>query len=160
MMSLTLPVVPVTETLSVPERLTQLRTWSQLYREEDFRLHRRAQQLNPTRLLDVQKGAQIAAQRRRLRLQSVAEPIEMPPELLRQPDGFTLLTRSLRQQFSQLNREDRILWLHNLLFIMTPALRHLDNKIARVRTHLRFGQQRNFLLGDRQAVAKQPIWTF
>jgi len=154
------PVLAVSETLNVSERLTRLREWRQLYREEDLRLHNQAYQLNPTRSLDVQKGAQIAAQRRRLRLQLVAEPIEIPLVLLNQPQGLAGLSQSLRQQFSQLNREDRILWLHNLLFMMTPALRQLDDKITRVRSHLRFGQQRNFLLGGLSGSGKTTYLDF
>jgi hypothetical protein len=156
----TLPVMTVTETLDVVQRLAQLREWRHLYRQEDLRLRTQAHQLNPTRILDVQKGAQIAAQRRRLRLQLVAEPIEVPLPLLHQPQGLALLSRSLRQQFSQLDREDRILWLHNLLFMMTPALRQLDDKITRVRAHLRFGQQRNFLLGGPSGSGKTTYLDF
>lgn len=159
-MTPTLPVVKVDDTVHVPTRIEQLRLWMEMYENEDRRLKQEAQSLDPTRQLDAQKGAQIAALRRRLRLQLVAEPLELPLTALQLPDGFMQLEKSLRHQYSQLDQAARYLWLHNLLFVMTPALRKLDDKIARVRNHIQFGQQRNFLLGGSSGSGKTTYLDF
>jgi hypothetical protein len=155
----TLPSQPVNEQFNVRQRLNQLTQWRTRYIEEDRRLQARAEQLNPQLRGDVQKGAQIATWRRRLRLQLVAEPIEISPHHL-QHGGYHTLRDALRGQFAELSRAERRQWLTNLLFIMTPALRQLDNKIARVRTHLQFGQQRNFLLGGASGSGKTTYLDF
>lgn len=154
-----LPSVSVNKTLDIRARLAQLERWQTIYREEDGRLQHRVEQLNPKVRGDIQKGAQIATLRRRLRLQLVAEPIEIEPEQL-QAGGYASLRDSLRQQFAGLSRAERQRWLYNFLFIMTPALRQLDDKIARVRAHLQFGQQRNFLLGGLSGSGKTTYLDF
>jgi hypothetical protein len=154
-----LPSVAVDKTLDIRARLAQLKGWQTLYQAEDDRLQQRVEQLNPKVRGDIQKGSQIATLRRRLRLQLVAEPIEIAPEQLRD-SGYVALRDSLREQFAGLSRAERKQWLYNFLFIMTPALRQLDDKIARVRTHLQFGQQRNFLLGGLSGSGKTTYLDF
>jgi len=155
----TLPSLSMNEQLNVRQRLSQLAQWQTRYQEEDRRLQARVEQLNPKLRGDVQKGAQIAAWRRRLRLQLVAEPIEISSHQIQQ-GGYGTLRDSLQRQFAELSRAERRLWLYNFLFIMTPALRQLDDKIARVRTHLQFGQQRNFLLGGASGSGKTTYLDF
>jgi hypothetical protein len=112
------------EQFDVRQRLSQLAQWRTRYVEEDRRLQVRVDQLNPQLRGDVQKGAQIAAARRRLRLQLVAEPIEISSHHLQQ-GGYRVIRDSLRRQFAELSRAERRQWLYNFLFIMTPALRQL-----------------------------------
>jgi hypothetical protein len=47
-----------------------------------------------------------------------------------------------------------LLWLNNFLFIITPDLRQLNDKIAQVREYRSLGQQRNFLLGGPSGMGK------
>jgi hypothetical protein len=53
-----------------------------------------------------------------------------------------------------LTKDEKLLWLQNFLFIMTPDLRRLNDKIAQVRAYRAFGQQRNFLLGGASGMGK------
>lgn len=145
--------VVIDEQLDVRARLEQLREWKRLWEHEDYLLERRAMQLDGDNPLDVQKGAQIASLRKRLQLNLVKEPIEIAPALVEQT-SYPVLRRSLVQQFAGLTNEERLLWLHNFLFILTPDLRELNDKIGKVRQYRSFGQQRNFLLGGESGMGK------
>ena len=101
----------------------------------------------------IQKGAQIASLRKRLQLNLVQEPIEIAPALVEQI-GYPVLRRCLVQQFAGLTTDERLLWLNNFLFILTPNLRELNDKIEKVRQYRSFGQQRNFLLGGESGMGK------
>lgn len=147
------------EGLDVRVRLSQLARWREQYEIQDKALEVRAAALDPGKRQDIQKGAQIATMRRRLRLQLVAEPLELPTDAFQQ-DGYVAMRASLSQQFASLSRDERRQWLVNFLFLMTPALYQLDRKIARVRGHLRFGQQRNFLLGGVSGSGKTTYLDF
>jgi hypothetical protein len=60
----------------------------------------------------------------------------------------------LVKQFVTLRREERVLWLQNLLFVLTPDLRQLLEKIDAIRAYRSLGQQRNFLLGGHSGMGK------
>jgi hypothetical protein len=47
-----------------------------------------------------------------------------------------------------------LLWLNNFLFIVTPDLRQLDDKVDQVCAYRSLGQQRNFLLGGPSGMGK------
>jgi hypothetical protein len=145
--------VALDERLDVRRRLEQLREWRRTWELEDHLLEQRAVQLDGSRPLDVQKGVQIAGLRRRLQLNLVREPIEISPELIERV-GYPVLRRSLARQFAELSNEERLLWLNNFLFILTPDLRQLNDKIEKVRGYRSFGQQRNFLLGGESGMGK------
>ena len=120
--------VSITEQVDVGQRLKQLQTWKQAWELEDTMLEQRVMQLDDNNPIAVQKGAQIASLRRRIQLNMVKEPLEISPELIEQV-GYQVLHQNLVQQFAGLTKEDRRLWLSNLLFILTPELRNLNNKI-------------------------------
>ena len=145
--------VPVDEGLNVGQRLAQLRAWKASWEQADNLLAQRVRQLEDNDRLLAQKAAQIASVRRRLRLQQVKEPIEISPEIIEQV-GYPVLRRHLVQQFASLSRAERRLWLNNFLFIMTPDLRRLNDKMEQVRGFRSFGQQRNFLLGGESGMGK------
>ncbi len=145
--------VVVDEQLDVRARLEQLREWERLWKHEDYVLERRIMQLDGDKPIEVQKGAQIASLRKRLQLNLVKKPIEIAPSLVEQI-SYPALRRSLVQQFAGLINEERLLWLHNFLFILTPDLRELNDKIEKVRQYRSFGQQRNFLLGGESGMGK------
>jgi hypothetical protein len=148
-----LQAVVIDERLDVHHRLTQLRQWQQQWQQEDDLLWQRIIQLNENSRVDIQRGVQIAGMRRRIRLNLVREPIEITPSLLEQV-SYPELRHSLIQQFVRLTDDERRLWLNNLLFIMTPDLRKLNDKIQKVRDFRSFGQQRNFLLGGESGMGK------
>lgn len=145
--------VPADARLDVRQRLDQLAAWQAAWEQEDALLAQRAHQLNPGRWLDLQRGAQIASLRRRLRLQLVQQPLEIAADVVRSV-GYTALRQHLVEQFAGLSTAQRLLWLNNFSFIITPDLRQLNDKIEQVRAYRSLGQQRNFLLGGPSGMGK------
>ena len=145
--------VRVDEGLNVRQRLAQLRVWKASWEQADNLLAQRVRQLEDNDRLLTQKAAQIASLRRRLRLRQVKEPIEISPAVIERV-GYPVLRRQLVRQFASLSRAERRLWLNNFLFIMTPDLRRLNDKIEKVRGFRSLGQQRNFLLGGESGMGK------
>jgi len=139
--------------LDVRQRLVQLKSWQATWFEEDARLAQRLRELLPDRQFDLQRGVQIASLRRRLNLHLVRKPLEISASLVRSA-GYPVLRQHLVNQFAGLSQADRLLWLSNFLFIVTPDLRQLSDKIAQVRAYRSFGQQRNFLLGGPSGMGK------
>jgi len=139
--------------LDVHRRLSQLERWRAAWREEDGALAGHLETLEPGRWLDLQRGVQIASLRRRLTLQLVQQPLELSAEAVRLV-GFPALRQHLAAQFAGLTQAERLLWLNNFLFILTPDLRQLSDKMTRVRAHQALGQQRNFLLGGPSGMGK------
>jgi len=145
--------LPLDFELDIRKRLEQLREWDAYHQREEAMLIRRAELLDPSKHVDELKLAQIASQVRRLRLQLVREPIEIRPEVVGQI-GYARLRERLTSQFVLLTREERLLWLRNFLFIMTPDLRQLGSKIAQLRSYSALGQRRCFLLGGPSGMGK------
>ena len=95
----------------------------------------------------------MAGLRRRLKMQLVKEPIEIwPPAVANVP--YTDLRDHMIRQFLPLTEPEKILWLTNLLFILTPDLREINRKIETVRNYRSLGQQRNFLIGGHSGMGK------
>lgn len=145
--------VLVDEKFNVHQRLTHLGEWKSTWEQEDDLLAQRVRQLNEHDRLMAQKAAQIASLRQRLRLQQIKQPLEISADSMAQV-GYPALRRHLVQQFVTLTTAERLLWLNNFLFIMTPDLRRLNDKIDQVRNFRSFGQQRNFLLGGESGMGK------
>lgn len=139
--------------LDVRERLKQLSTWQADYEREESRLRQRAESLDPSKHVDELKLAQIASQMRRLRLQLVREPIEITAEVAKEA-GYAPMRKQMANQFALLSQEERLLWLRNFFFVMTPDLRDLDSKVAQVRSYTALGQRRCFLLGAPSGMGK------
>jgi hypothetical protein len=139
--------------LNVKARLNQLLQWQQEWLKEDSQLAERVNQLRPNKWVDIQRAMQIATFRRRLRMTLVKAPLEIAPEVVREV-GYEVLRQSLVEQFARLSKAERLLWLNNFLFIVTPNLRQLNDKIAQVRAYRSLGQQRNFLLGGPSGMGK------
>ena len=152
-MSTSIPTVPMNRSLNVSQRVSQLRHWQQEWQVQDALLNQRLEQLDPNQHMDIQRGEQIIRLQQRLRLSLVKEPIEISPALVGEL-GYESLRQTLCTQFAQLTKAERRLWLNNFLFIMTPDLRRLNDKIAKVRAYRSFGQQRNFLLGGPSGMGK------
>ncbi len=145
---------PATRTLDVAQRLNQLVEWHAEWIRADTHLLERISQLDPKTHVGRMKGFQIGWLRRRLRMNLVKEPLEIRFDLVSRPEGYKSLRESLVRQFASLSKEQKRRWLQNLLFIMTPDLRNLDDKIAHVRSYRSMGQQRNFLLGGASGMGK------
>ena len=139
--------------LSVQDRLSSLRETYASWQHEDSMLAARLEHLNPDKPIDIQKGAQISTLRRRRSLQIVGSPLEISTDVNAQV-GYEALRNHLAQQYAQLSKASKKLWLSNYLFVITPDLRRLSDKIANVRSHRSLGQQRNFLLGGPSGMGK------
>lgn len=154
----TLPVL-VNEKLDVQQRLSDLRIWHDAWKAEDYILEQKLYQINPGKSIHVQKGAQISTARRRLRLNLVQRPLEISiDDIIRV--GYEQLSQNLRHQFASLSRESRKYWMQNFLFIMTPDLRRLYDKIDNILSYRALGQQRNFLLGGPSGMGKTTCLDF
>lgn len=148
-----LTTVQLDRTLNVAERLTQLRDWQRAWEHERTALDRRLRLLDPNNRFDIQRGLQFTRLQQRLRMKLVQAPLEITPDVINQT-GYDTLRHDLVDQFAQLSQEERLLWLQNFLFIMTPELRQLNDKIAQVRAFRSLGQRRNFLLGGPSGMGK------
>ncbi|MFQ5577045.1 MAG: TniB family NTP-binding protein [Anaerolineae bacterium] len=147
------PTIQISRSLDVPQRLSQLHRWRQSWQAQDKLLNQRLEQLDPNKHSDIQRGEQIIRLQQRLRLSLVKKPIEVSSALVSEV-GYESLRQTLCAQFARLTKAERLLWLNNFLFIMTPDLRRLNDKIAKVRAYRSFGQQRNFLLGGPSGMGK------
>ena len=136
----------------VPQRLEELHEWYEDWKKVDNALAQRAKALGTTPV-DIQRGAQIGSLRKRLLLQQVKRPFEIDAEVVRAV-GYLALRQHLVEQFARLTKDERLFWLRNFMFIMTPDIRQLNDKVARVREYRSFGQQRNFLLGGESGMGK------
>ena len=142
----------VNDQINVRHRLQQLCEWQKEWKKEDSYLVQRVQELSDSQLAS-QEGVQIGSLRRRLLLRQVRRPLEISPEQVKKIT-YPILRQHLVEQFVQLTLEERLLWLNNFLFIMTPDVRQLNDKIAKIRGYRSFGQQRNFLLGGESGMGK------
>lgn len=150
----TAQVAALDDTINVRQRFQQLFEWQEAWNEQIRYLDQQIAAINdaPSET-ELQKAAQINSLRRRFELQQVKTPLEVSSEVIKAV-GYNKLRHHLAKQFVQLSKEEKLLWLNNFLFIMTPDLRKLNDKIARIRAYRSFGQQRNFLLGGLSGMGK------
>ena len=141
----------VDENFDIRRRLVCIGEWKKEWLREDERLKARLRQLDPDKRLDIQRGDQIGFLRKRLRMRLLREPLEISTKA---QGGYKAIQRNLREQFVGLSREDKLLWLDNFIFIMTPDLWELHEKVIYVLGYQSLGQQRNFLLGARSGMGK------
>jgi len=147
----------IDDTLNVRRRLDRLRADMETWEREDAIVEQRIQDLrsNPSRFktLTEQRGVQLDTLQHRLWLTMVQEPLEISVQIITRT-GYDAVRANLIRQFAGLTKEDKILWMHNFLFIMTPDLRILYDKIVKVCGYRSFGQRRNFLLGGASGMGK------
>src|SRR5215208_1756356 len=114
--------------LDVGQRLGDLRTWREIYEQEDRALQARVDALDEENANDFQVAAQIKSRRLRLLMQLVKRPIEIRADII-QDVGYLRLREHLDRQFRLLSREERLLWLQNFMFLMVPEVQELAEKI-------------------------------
>ncbi len=141
----------VDENFNVHQRLARIRRWQNEYFSEDEQLQVRLGQLDGSKPLGVQRGHQIGQLRKILIMKQMREPLE----ILIGSDQPEARHRSVRQnlvrQFASLSKMDRLRWLDNFLFIMTPDLLKLHKKILE---YCAFDQQCIFLLSAPSGMGK------
>jgi len=141
----------VDENFDVYQRLAHLRRWQNEYFSEDEELQAQLSQLDGNKPLDVQRGHRISQLRKILILKQVREPLEVVLGS-DQPEARQWSVRqNLVRQFGSLSKMDRLRWLDNFLFIMTPDLLRLHKKILE---HCALGQQCHFLLSAPSGMGK------
>jgi len=141
----------VNEKFDIRLRLIQMRDWKEEWLREDERLKARLRLLDSNKRLDIQRGDQIGILRKRLRIRIVRNPLEIS---IKAPESYQSVRQNLVTQFIGLTKEDRLLWLDNFIFMMTPDLWELHEKVKYVVGYQSLGQQRNFLLGAPSGMGK------
>lgn len=150
----TLPVQTtlVDDHLDMFARLHLLQQWEDEYQADDARLLARVDQLG-TSAVDEQKGRQIMDMRQRLLLRLVRSPLDIDPDSIAQI-GYEALRRTYVEQFARMTKDQRLAWLANFYFVLTPDLRALNRKLATILQYRSPGQQRNLLLGGESGMGK------
>lgn len=141
----------VDEKFDVRQHLGQLCEWREEWFCEDERLKARLRQLDRNKRLDIQRGDQIGVLRERLKMRIIRKPLEISTKV---NNGYQGIRQNLKEQFVGLSKEDKLLWLDNFIFLMTPDLWELHEKVKNVLEFQSFGQQRNFLLGGLSGMGK------
>src|SRR5260370_5076550 len=141
----------VDENFDVYQRLAHMRRWQNEYFSEDEQLQVRLRQLDSNKPLDVQLGYQIAQLRKILILKQVRGPLEVAMGSDQPGARQWSVRQNLVRQFASLSKMDRLRWLGNFLFIMTPDLLRLHKKILE---HCALGQQCHFLLSAPSGMGK------
>lgn len=141
----------VDEKFDVRLRLRHLTERREEWLREDERLKARLRQLDSNKRLDIQRGDQIGILRKLLRIRLIREPLEISAQA---KGGYKGIRQHLREQFAGLSKEDKLLWLDNFIFLMTPDLWELHEKVQYVLGYQSLGQQRNFLLGALSGMGK------
>ena len=145
--------VPVNATFNVRDRLVQLKDCELEFNQRDLAFSTREKYLNPKSPGDRQIGAFISRKRKCLRILLARNPLEIVLDEM-DADQLLALRESLFLQFASLTDSERILWLNNFEFILTPALKRLYQKLARIRDYRSLGQQRCLLIGGPSGMGK------
>jgi hypothetical protein len=151
-----LRILDLDPNMDVLSRLADLRNWTESWRMEDRRLQQQVEELDPNRRADVLRGSQLSSLRRQLALKITQQPIYLNPDTVRQ-SGFASLRQHLASQYAHLETDDRLLWLTNLYFLLTPTLRALIDKLDTIRRYRSIGQQRCFLVGGVSGAGKSSF---
>lgn len=144
----------IDETFDVRRHLARMRVWEDEWLCQDEQLRARLRPLKTNKPLDKQIGNQIGRFRKRLKMRRVREPLEIAAKILETEEGYRLLRQNLARQFLALSKQERLLWLNNFVFILTPDLWKLHEKVKKVLGYYSLGQQRNFLLGGHSGMGK------
>lgn len=144
----------IDEKFDVRHHLSRMSVWQDEWLCQDEQLRARLRPLKANKPLDKQIGNQIGRFRKRLKMRRVREPLEIAAKIIETEEGYRLLRQNLARQFLALSKEDRLLWLNNFVFIMTPELWKLHEKVKKVLGYYSLGQQRNFLLGGHSGMGK------
>src|SRR5260370_8020870 len=144
----------IDETFDVRRHLARMSVWQDEWASEDEQLRAKLRLLKTNKPLDKQLGRQIGLFRKRLKMMRVREPLAFHKKTLATEEGYRLIRQNLAKQFVSLPKRDQMLWLNNFVFIMTPDLWKLHEKVKKVLGYYSLGQQRNFLLGGHSGMGK------
>lgn len=142
----------IDEHFDVRRRLQQLDMWRRDVESEEAQLIERIRQLDPTRLADRRLSARLVRHRQLLHMRLLREPLEIAIDAL-QRVGYMAIRNHLAEQFVLLSKDERHLWLNNFLFIITPEVRLLINKLVSAGQRDRLAQY-GWLLGGKSGMGK------
>jgi hypothetical protein len=141
----------VDENFDVHQRLALMQGWQREYFREDEQLQFYLRQLDGNKPLDVQRAHQIGQLRKILILEQVREPLEVVLESDQLGSRYRSIHQNLVRQFFSLTKLDRLRWLDNFMFIVTPDVSRLHKRIIE---HCALGQQCFFLLSAPSGTGK------
>lgn len=147
------PTTPINLQLNVRQRLEHLHIWETTWKAADRYLLERIDQLDGQQGLDAQRAVGIDIVRERLEWQRLKSPLEIAVSDV-EMIGFAHLRAHLVQQFVTLTQAEKLQWLTNFMFVMTPELREVTKKIATLLDWTTFGQRRCMLLGGHSGMGK------
>jgi hypothetical protein len=141
----------VDENFDVHQRLARMQGWQKEYIREDEQLQYHLRHLDSSKPLDIQRAHQIGQLRKLLFLEQVKEPLEVVLDTDQTSSRLRSIRQNLVRQFFSLTKMNRLRWLDNFMFIVTPDLSRLHKKIIE---HCALGQQCIFLLSAPSGMGK------
>jgi hypothetical protein len=140
-------------TLDVRHRLHNLVIWEEAAQAQIRQLNEQIAAINVANKRALHQADELGARRRLLNSLRLPAPLELDPHIVEML-GYQDLRRHLVNQFNPLSVDERLLWLHNLSFLLTPDLRQLTNMLVRVQEQSLQGQQRNILFVGASGMGK------
>jgi hypothetical protein len=151
--------VYLTPEIDIQQRIADLACWQREWQEEDSYLAERLRQIDTRSRLGEQLADRIATVRTRLEMNLVRKPFGISAEKLQGVTSVNL-RESLVRQYTRLSKPEKLLWLNNLSFIMTPNLYEANKKIDRILRETTSRQRRGLLLGGDSRMGKTTYLDF
>jgi AAA domain len=146
--------VPLEANFNVAARVHQLQTWANEMQGKQAYYQALMSKLDMNDQLGLQVADQLETAWQRTNMLRLKYPLEVSAQTLQEPGDYERLRKHMAMQFAALTKEERKLWLNNLLFISTPDVRRLNRKIDNLISDRGFGQARNLLLGGDSGMGK------
>lgn len=146
---------PITPEL-VNNRLNNLYHWQSKYlltlRDLDIELL----SLSEDELINGQFAISIAQLKRLNKMELIPIPFEIDKKMNNEI-GFEVMLEKFNHEYSTFSKKDQLIWLNNLLFVLTPEIKRLYKKLEYVKEQKRLGQSRNFLIGGNSGMGKSTL---
>jgi hypothetical protein len=146
--------------LDVRARLSQQQAWQREFERRVVDIDAAFAELDLSIDRELQISDMLESKRARLELLKMKLPLEVSAKALKKPGSLETLRSHLTNQYVGLTKEEKLQWLINLRFIMTPDLRAVDKKINTILGYRVLGQQRNFLLGGPSGMGKTTFTNY
>ena len=146
--------------MDVRLRLKQLQVWQEDYQQQMTQLEARIDQLRHLYLTEttragqhrvIQQTSHLAIYRKRFQLLQIQQPLTMTSD---QRVTYQVLMDHMLPQYAALTQAEKRLWLNNLIFLMTPDVRHLCDKLDALQSFQTVGQERNLLVSGASGSGK------
>jgi hypothetical protein len=110
----------MSEILDVPSRLEQLALWEKNAEQEKSRLYKKADKLDiHNNSLAIQDANALTDLMNKVDLEKIKIPVVMPTKVV---DGYSTTKGKLDQYYLKMKTEEKLLWLSNISFFITPQL--------------------------------------